>query len=129
MKNDEKINLVIQGEKTREELIYNNVIRNLHLSNADEVKYLKGKVNTLEDELKTRMMYTFILIFAFVTLSFGVILLAFDLYLLGIILIFSTFAFVVVKLILHFRSHLKNVQNDEFSKVDELKELLEKKLK
>lgn len=129
MKNDEKINLVIQNEKTKEELIYNNVIRNLNLSNADEVKYLKGKVCSLESELRTRMMYTLIFLFAFVTLSFGVILLAFDLYLLGIILIFATFAFVVVKLILHFRSALKVAKNDEFSKVDELKDLLEKKLK
>lgn len=129
MKNEEKINLLIQGEKTKEELIYNNVIRNLNLSNADEVKYLKGKVCTLEGELKTRMMYTLLFLFAFITLSFGVILLAFDLYLLGIILIFSTFAFVITKLILHFKNHLKMIKNDEFSKVDELKDLLEKKLK
>lgn len=129
MKNDKKINLVINGEKTKEELIYNNVIQNLNLSTADEVKYLKNKVFTLETELKTRMMYTLVFLLAFVSICFGIIMLAFDLYILGSILIFATFAFVVIKLILYFRSTIKLVKNDEYEKVDELKKLLEMKLK
>ncbi len=129
MKNDKKINLVINGEKTKEELIYNNVIQNLNLSTADEVKYLKNKVFTLETELKTRMMYALVFLLAFVSICFGIIMLAFDLYILGSILIFATFAFVVIKLILYFRSTIKLVKNDEYEKVDELKKLLEMKLK
>lgn len=129
MKNDKKINLVINGEKTKDELIYNNVIQNLNLSTADEVKYLKNKVFTLETELKTRMMYTLVFLLAFVSICFGIIMLAFDLYILGSILIFATFAFVVIKLILYFRSTIKLVKNDEYEKVDELKKLLEMKLK
>lgn len=129
MKKEETINIVIQGEKTKEELIYNTVIRNLNLSTADEVKYLKGRVCTLESEMKTRMMYTLIFLFAFVILCFGIILIAFDLYVLGTLLIFATFAFVIVKLIFHFRSTIKVVKNDDFERVDELKNLLETKLK
>lgn len=129
MKNDKKISLIINGEKTKEELIYNNVIQNLNLSTADEVKYLKNKVFTLETELKTRMMYTLVFLLAFVSICFGIIMLAFDLYILGSILIFATFAFVVIKLILYFRSTIKLVKNDEYEKVDELKKLLEMKLK
>lgn len=129
MKNDKKISLIINGEKTKEELIYNNVIQNLNLSTADEVKYLKNKVFTLETELKTRMMYTLVFLLAFVSICFGIIMLAFDLYILGSILIFATFTFVIIKLILYFRSTIKLVKNDEYEKVDELKKLLEMKLK
>lgn len=129
MKNDKKISLIINGEKTKEELIYNNVIQNLNLSTADEVKYLKNKVFTLETELKTRMMYTLVFLLAFVSICFGIIMLALDLYILGSILIFATFTFVIIKLILYFRSTIKLVKNDEYEKVDELKKLLEMKLK
>lgn len=129
MHKEEKINIIIGDEKTKEELIYNNVIRNLNLSNHDEIKYLKRKVYTLEEELKTRMLYTLIFLFAFVSLCFGIVLLAFDLYILGIILIFSTFLFVVVKLILYFKMTIKKHTSSEFDKVDQLKQLLEEKLK
>lgn len=129
MKKDEKITILIENERNKDELIYNNVVRNLNLSNHDEIKYLKEKVFTLEDEMKTRMMYTLVFLFAFVTLCFGVILLAFDLYLLGCILIFATFIFVIIKLLLHFRSILKKNASTDFEKIDELKKLLEDKLK
>lgn len=129
MKKDEKVSILIDEERSKEELIYNNVVRNLNLSNHDEIKYLKKKMFSLEEELKTRMMYTLVFLFAFVTLCFGIILLAFDLYVLGAILIFSTFIFIVIKLLLHSKKLLKQKEDGEFEKVDELKKLLEDKLK
>jgi len=129
MKKEEQINLIINDEKTKKELIYNNVVHNLKLSNNDEVKYLKKKVFSLEEELSIRMMYTLVLLFSFITLSFGIILMAFDLYILGILMIFATFGFVILKLILSFKKALKGAKSDEFDKVDELIKTLEEKLK
>jgi hypothetical protein len=129
MKKDEQINLIINDEKTKKELIYNNVVNNLKLSNNDEVKYLKKKTFGLEEELETRMMYTLMFLFSFITLTFGIILMVFDLHLLGIAMIFATFIFIIIKLIMSFKKSIKRAKSDEFDKVDELIKLLEDKLK
>ena len=127
MNKNEKIHIIVGEEKNKEELIYNNVVKHLNLSNHDEIKYLKGRVSTLEEKLKVRMFYTLILLFGFLSLCFSIILLIFDLYIPGIILIFTTFLFVIIKLSFHFRDRLYT--SSEFDKVDQLKKLLEEKLK
>ena len=110
MNKNEKIHIIVGEEKNKEELIYNNV-------------------STLEEKLKVRMFYTLILLFGFLSLCFSIILLIFDLYIPGIILIFTTFLFVIIKLSFHFRDRLQKYTSSEFDKVDQLKKLLEEKLK
>ena len=48
-----KINIQINGEETnRNEIIYNNIISNLNLTQEEQVNYLKNKASNLELELK-----------------------------------------------------------------------------
>lgn len=129
MKKEEKITLVINPDKTKEEIIYENVVSNLHLTMDEQVKFLRNKTFSLEKELKERTNNILLFLFSFLVLCFGILLLCFDLYILGIVLILATFLFIVLKLLLNFRIKEKALKNNEFDKVEELIQLFSKKLK
>ena len=49
MRDFKKINISITGdESNRSEIIYNNVISNMSLTEEEQIKYLKRKYETLE---------------------------------------------------------------------------------
>lgn len=129
MKKEEKITLVINPDKTKEEIIYENVVSNLHLTMDEQVKFLRNKTFSLEKELKERTNNILLFLFSFLVLCFGILLLCFDLYILGIVLILATFLFIVLKLLLNFKIKEKALKNNEFDKVEELIQLFSKKLK
>ena len=56
-KDFKKINILINGEESnRDEIIYNNLISNLNLTEEEQVKYLKRRAMTLEQEIKNQKL-------------------------------------------------------------------------
>ena len=105
------------------------MVSNLHLTMDEQVKFLRNKTFSLEKELKERTNNILLFLFSFLVLCVGILLLCFDLYILGIVLILATFLFIVLKLLLNFRIKEKALKNNEFDKVEELIQLFSKKLK
>lgn len=125
-----KINIAINGdENNRSEIIYNNIISNLNLTQEEQVKYLKNKASSLELELKNRRLTTLLCFISIIGISFGISLLVRDLYLLGSLFIAVTFIGVILRFYLMHRTIINNTKSKEFDKVEQLKKLLEERLK
>lgn len=119
--------IIIQDEKSKEEIIYNHILSNL--SKEEQIKYLKNKVLSLEKEMKTRTHYIITFLLTFLLLCLGIILLTYDFYVFGILLIGIAFLFITCKWILTIHSCKKEIEDTEFSKIEDTKKALEKKLK
>jgi len=126
---NKNINIEIQNEISKEELIHNNVVSNLDLSLEEEVNYLRYRVSTLERDLKARMMYAILLLSAFVILCTGIILVINDIYLIGTFFILFAFGFVVVKFYLQLKKEINKSSRAEFHKIEQMKKRLEEKLR
>lgn len=125
-----KINILINGEeKDRSEIIYNNVISNLGLTEEEQVKYLKDKATKLELELRSRTLTMFLCLISFIGIGFGIFLLMNDLFIMGTLFISVTFIGVITRFYLMYQNIINKTKSREFEKVDALKEILEAKLK
>ncbi len=132
MKNKDlkKINILINGdEKDRSEIIYNNIISNLGLTEDEQVKYLKDKATKLELELRSRTLTILLCLISFVGIGLGVFLLMNDLYIMGTLFIVVTFIGVIARFYLMYQNIINKTKSREFEKVDALKEILESKLR
>jgi hypothetical protein len=130
IKDFKKINISINGdENNRSEIVYNNIISNLNLTSEEQVKYLKNKAALLELELKNRKLTTLLCIISVIGISFGIGLLAQDLYILGSLFIIITFIGVILRFSLMYKSMIENTKSKEFEKIESLKNILEEKLK
>ena len=125
-----KINILINGdEKDRSEIIYNNIISNLGLTEEEQVKYLKDKATKLELELRSRTLTILLCLISFVGIGLGVFLLMNDLYIMGTLFIVVTFIGVIARFYLMYQNIINKTKSREFEKVDALKEILESKLR
>lgn len=130
IKDFKKINITINGdESNRSEIIYNNLISNLNLTSEEQVNYLKNKASILELELKNRRLTSLLCLISLIGISFGIILLINDLYFLGSLFITVTFVGVILRFYLMYKTMIDNTKSKEFDKVDQLKKILEEKLK
>lgn len=130
IKDFKKINISINGEEAnRNEIIYNNVISNLNLTQEEQIDYLKKKATNLEMELKNRRLTTLLCFISLIGISFGVFLLIQDIYALGIAFIAITFIGVITRFSLMYKNMLNNNKSQEFDKIEQLKKLLEERLK
>lgn len=130
MKELKKINIQINGEENnRSEIIYNNVISNLNLTQDEQVRYLKNRATNLELELKNRRLTTLLCLISLIGISFGICLLVNDLYFLGTLFISITFIGVILRFSLMYKNMIQNTKSKEFEKVENLKQILEDKLK
>lgn len=129
MKKEEKMTFVIDPDKNKSDIIYDNIIGTFHLTMDEQVKYLRRKNSLLEEKLAERTKYTFLFLFTFLALCFGIGLLCFDFYILGTILIITTFIFVIITLLLNFKIKTENLRTNEFDKIDEYISILKNKLK
>ena len=127
MMEKEIMKIIIQDEKSKEEIIYNHILSTL--SPEEQIKYLKSKVLGLENDLKRRTHYIFLFLITFLFLCLGILLLAFDLYIFGIFVIFLVFVGIILRFMFMLRSYQGEMQGNEFDKVEELKKSLQKKLK
>ena len=125
-----KINIQINGEETnRNEIIYNNIISNLNLTQEEQVNYLKNKASNLELELKNRRLTTLLCIISFIGITCGIILLSNDQYLLGTLFIAVTFIGVIIRFYLMYQNMIEISKAKDFEKIEHLKQLLEERLK
>ena len=125
---NEKIDITINGnEKSKSEIVYNNVMNNL--DDKEKVKYLKSKVTTLELEMKNRLVALILILCTIVGFSIGIYFLALDLFVLGTVVIFLTFITVMIRFYMMYKSILKVTHNIEFDKAEQLRKMLNDRLK
>lgn len=124
----EKIDITINGnEKSKNEIIYNNIMQ--ELNKEDQVKYLKHKVTTLEIESKNKLVALILVLSSIVGFSIGIYFLVVDLYILGSLVIFTTFIAVMIRFYMMYKSVLNITHDMEFDKVEHLRKLLNMHLK
>lgn len=129
-KDFKKINILINGEESnRDEIIYNNLISNLNLTEEEQVKYLKRRAMTLEQEIKNQKLTLLLCFISFIGISFGVILLVQNIYFLGILFIITTFVGVILRFHLMYKNMIEDSKSHEFDRVEQLKSILEDRLK
>lgn len=125
---NERIDISINGnEKSKNEIVYNNVMNNL--SEKEKVKYLQSKVTTLELEMKNRLVALILILCTIVGFSIGIYFLALDLFVLGTVVIFLTFITVMIRFYMMYKAILKVTHNMEFDKIEQLKRSIDKRLK
>lgn len=129
MKN-EKINININGDETsKNEIVYNNIIENMKLTEKDQLNYLKSKVINLELEMKNKKLTILLALISIVGISFGCYLLIVNFYLLGILFIVATFTGVMVRSYLMFKNVLDITKSTKYDKIENLRKILDNKLK
>ena len=129
VKND-KIKISINGEEnSKSEIVYNNIIDNLKLSEEEQVKYLKNKVAHLEMEMKNRLLTLILIIISLIGIGFGLYFMYIDLYLLGALCIIATFILVALKFHFMYKSIIKLSRDLEFDKIEHLRKILNTTLK
>ncbi len=127
---NEELNIVINGEEnSKSEIVYNNVIKNMKLTKEEQVEYLKQKVSYLELEMKNRNLLLLLFLSSLLGMGFGAFLMFIDIYLLGILFIFGTFFVVSYRAYMMYKSMVKIVRNKDFDKVEQLRNMLNLKLK
>ena len=101
---NEGLNIYISGEENnKNEIVYNNVVKNMKLTKEEQVEYLKHKVSQLELEMKNKMLISILCLISIVGICFGIFLIILDVYLLGIILVFGTFSGVAIRFYLMYK--------------------------
>ena len=126
----EGLNIFISGEENnKSEIVYNNVVKNMKLTKEEQVEYLKIKVAQLELEMKNRMLLAFLLLISLFGLGFGLYLMILNIYWLGIIVVFGTFFGVAIRAYLMYKNTIKLVRTSEYDKVEQLRHMLNLKLK
>ena len=129
-KDFKKINILINGEESnRDEIIYNNLISNLNLTEEEQVKYLKRRAMTLEQEIKNQKLTLLLCFISLIGISFGVILLVQNIYFLGILFIITTFVGLILRFHLMYKNMIEDSKSHEFDRVEQLKSILEDRLK
>lgn len=127
---NEELNITISGEEnSKSEIVYNNIIKNMKLTKEEQVEYLKQKVAYLELEMKNRNLLLMLFIVSILGLGFGSFLMIKNIYWLGLIFIFGTFFIVSFRAYTMYKSTIKFARNKEFDKVEQLRNMLNLKLK
>lgn len=130
IKDPKKINIMINGDESdREEIIYNNIISNLNLTTEEQLAYLKNRNLILELELKNRRLTALLSFISLVGIALGIILLIQNIYFLGILFILVTFIGVITRFYLMYKNMIESNKHSEFEKIEQLKKLLEERLK
>ena len=130
MKYNDKVKISITGEeKSKNEIVYNNIIENLRLTEEEQVKYLKNKVTNLEIEMHNRMLTILLILLSVLGLTLGIGLIIMDIYVLGIVFVVITFVFVAIKFYLMYKKMLKISKSMEFDKIEHLRDILNMHLK
>lgn len=127
---NEGLNIYISGEETNKgEIVYNNVVKNMKLTKEEQVEYLKIKVAQLELEMKNRTLITLLLLISLFGISFGLFLMILNIYWLGVIVVFGTFFAVAIRFYMMYKNTIKMVRTSEYDKVEQLRQMLNLKLK
>ena len=130
MKYNDKVKISITGEeRSKNEIVYNNIIEKLKLTEEEQVKYLKNKVTNLEIEMHNKMITILLILLSIIGLTLGIGLIIMDIYILGILFVIATFVFVAIKFYLMYKKMLKITKSMEFDKIEHLRDILNMHLK
>ena len=130
MKYNDKVKISITGEeRSKNEIVYNNIIENIKLTEEEQVKYLKNKVTNLEIEMHNKMITILLILLSIIGLTLGIGLIIMDIYILGILFVIATFVFVAIKFYLMYKKMLKITKSMEFDKIEHLRDILNMHLK
>lgn len=130
MKYNDKVKISITGEeRSKNEIVYNNIIENLKLTEEEQVKYLKNKVTNLEIEMHNKLITILLILLSIIGLTLGIGLIIMDIYILGILFVIATFVFVAIKFYLMYKKMLKITKSMEFDKIEHLRDILNMHLK
>ena len=130
MKYNDKVKISITGEeRSKNEIVYNNIIENLKLTEEEQVKYLKNKVTNLEIEMHNKMITILLILLSIIGLTLGIGLIIMDIYILGILFVVATFVFVAIKFYLMYKKMLRITKSMEFDKIEHLRDILNMHLK
>ena len=130
MKYNDKVKISITGEeRSKNEIVYNNIIENLKLTEEEHVKYLKNKVTNLVIEMHNKMITILLILLSIIGLTLGIGLIIMDIYILGILFVVATFVFVAIKFYLMYKKMLKITKSMEFDKIEHLRDILNMHLK
>ena len=125
-----KLNIAITGdENNKTEVVYNNVIQNMNLTSEEQINYLKNKINELELENKNRSLTSLLILISIVGIGFGLFLLIQDIYFLGSLFIITTFIGVIIRFYLMYKNVTNLNKNIEYEKIEQIRRLLEERLK
>ena len=125
-----KLNIAITGdENNKTEIVYNNVIQNMNLTSEEQINYLKNKINELELENKNRSLTSLLILISIVGIGFGLFLLIQDIYFLGSLFIITTFIGVIIRFYLMYKNVTNLNKNIEYEKIEQIRRLLEERLK
>ena len=101
----------------------------LNISKNEQIEYLKQKITYMESNLKSKVILVFTLIIGFLLVIFGLYLILREVKLIGIIMVLSGFIGVIIKLLLINRKLNITIKDSKFDSVDQLKRILNLKLK
>lgn len=125
-----KLNIAITGdENNKTEIVYNNVIQNMSLTSEEQINYLKSKINELELENKNRSLTSLLILISIVGIGFGLFLLIQDIYFLGSLFIITTFIGVIIRFYLMYKNVTNLNKNIEYEKIEQIRRLLNERLK
>lgn len=125
-----KINIAINGdENNKTEIVYNNVIQNMGLTEEEQIKYLKSKISELEIEKKNRTLTFLLILISVLGIGFGLLLMVKDLYFLGSLFIITTFTGVIIRFYLMYKNVININKNMEYDKIEQLRKLLNERLR
>lgn len=125
-----KINISINGdENNKTEIVYNNVIQNMNLTTEEQISYLKNKINELELENKNRMLTILLIFISLLGMGFGLFLLIYDQYALGSLFVITTFIGVIIRFYLMYKNATKLNKNIEYEKIEQIRRLLNERIK
>jgi len=130
MKDLKKVNILINGdENSKTEVVYNNVIQNMGLTEEEQLKYLKSKINDLELELRNKTITILLTIISILGVGLGLFLMIQDLHLIGSIFIVTTFIGVIIRFYMMYKNVISIHKNSEYDKIEQLRKLLNDRIR
>lgn len=127
------MNIKISGtESNKNEIIYNNIVdtmKELELTDQEQIAYLKTKVTSLEVEVQQRIVMLCTVVAGMVGIGLGLYFVAIDQYLFGTILSFGTLGLMLYRIYLMFKNHVVVKKDDNYDKIEHLRSMLNMRLK
>lgn len=132
-KDNKKLKIVINGnEKNKSEIVYNNLLSNMdstEVSKDKQIAYLKSRINFLETNIKSKALFTLIILINFVILCLGIFLICINYKILGTIVSIISFISIIISLTKFYKNYNNIEMQNDFSELDSLRKILNSKLK
>lgn len=127
------MNITIHGtEKNKSEIIYNNIVetmKELNLSEAEQIEYLKTKVTALETEIHSKILMILTILAGIIGIGLGLYFVAINQYFFGIVLSFGTMAMMLYRIYVILKQHLLMKKDTNYEKIEQLRKMLHIRLK